>query len=91
MKRKAGLEKVRDIAGEMLEYNERMKHVVREIPMELIRLASSIVQYRNTLNHFGFQKNVMYYKTLQGNLKKLYEQMLRIMESEGAVLEQMME
>ncbi len=91
MKRNAGLEKVRDIAGEMLEYNERMKHVVREIPMELIRLASSIVQYRNTLNHFGFQKNVMYYKTLQGNLKKLYEQMLRIMESEGAVLEQMME
>ena len=91
MKSRAELEKVRNIAEAFLEYNEQMKDMVKEIPMELIQLASRIVQYRNTLNHFGFQKNVMYYKTLLENLRKLYEQMIGIMESEGVVMEQITE
>lgn len=65
-----------------------MKDMVEEIPMELVRLASSIVQLRNTLNHFGYQKNVAKYATFKKNLEKQYQKLQEIMEAEGVLLEQ---
>lgn len=71
-----------------LEKAPEQERIFREIPMELIRLLSRIVQFRNTLNHFGYQKNVMSYKKFRNNLKKWYQELLQIMEAEGIVREE---
>lgn len=78
-----GQEEVREAAEPLLRDCGTVKEMTEQISMELIRLLSSIVQFRNTLNHFGYQKNVMPYKRFQGNLKKWYQELLRIMEAEG--------
>ena len=68
-----------------MQYCGIVKGMTEQISMELLRLLSSIVQFRNTLNHFGYQKNVMPYKRFQSNLKKWYQELLEIMEREGIV------
>lgn len=81
--RQAQIEKVKEDAELFSTYCKAMKHMTEQISMELLRLLSSIVQFRNTLNHFGYQKNVMSYKKFRNNLEKWYQELLRIMEAEG--------
>lgn len=78
-------EEVRETAEPFLQYCGIVKGMTEQISMELLCLLSSIVQFRNTLNHFGYQKNVMPYKRFQSNLKKWYQELLEIMEREGIV------
>lgn len=83
--RQSEIEKVKKDAELYVKYCGAMKDMTEQISMDLIRLLSSIVQFRNTLNHFGYQKNVMPYKTFRSNLKKWYQELLHIMEAEGIV------
>lgn len=61
-------------------YGERISRIIREVPMSLSCLSYQVGDLRNTLNHFGFQKNPASYEQFQINLKDQYARLEKIME-----------
>lgn len=63
-------------------YIQKAEEMVDGLPVELANLTSEVVPYRNTLNHFGFQKQKeeMRYKKIQEKLEELYGKLRKIME-----------
>ncbi|MCI8838200.1 MAG: hypothetical protein HFG74_09080 [Hungatella sp.] len=68
-------------------YLQKVEELIISLPMELANLTSDVVRYRNTLNHFGFQKDEIDYNKLQEQLHELYEKLREIMEKGQVVWE----
>lgn len=68
-------------------YIKKAEEMIDNLPLEFVNLTSDVAKYRNTLNHFGFQKNEIDYGKLQSKLQELYEKMREIMEKEQVVWE----
>ena len=68
-------------------YLQKVEELITNLPMELVNLTSDVVRYRNTLNHFGFQKDEIDYDQFQKQLHELYEKLREIMEKGQVVWE----
>lgn len=60
-------------------YGERISRIIREVPMSLSCLSYRVGNLRNTLNHFGFQKNPASYEQFQINLEDQYARLEKVM------------
>ncbi len=62
--------------------NDEMKRVTRcmimELPKELLKLAQSVKQYRNDINHMGFKEDCRTAEVLEGKLKESFNQFVKI-------------
>lgn len=68
-------------------YIQKVEEMMDKLPVELVHLTSDVTRFRNTLNHFGFQKDGMGYDKIQGSLEKFYNKMKEIMEKEQVMWE----
>lgn len=68
-------------------YIQKIEDMIEYLPAKLVNLSSDVSKFRNTLNHFGFQKDVISYSTLQNKLHESYEKMKKIMEEERIMCE----
>lgn len=64
--------------------SDEMKRVTRcmilELPKELLKLAQSVKQYRNDINHMGFNENCRTAEVLEGKLKESFDQFVKIVD-----------
>ena len=68
-------------------YLQKVEEILVKLSINLANLTSDASRYRNTLNHFGFQKDEIEYRKFQDKLKELYEKLRKIMEEEHVVWE----
>lgn len=68
-------------------YLQKVEEILVNLSINLANLTSDASRYRNTLNHFGFQKDEIEYRKFQDKLKELYEKLRKIMEEEHVVWE----
>ena len=65
--------------------SDEMKRVTRcmimELPKELLKLAQSVKQYRNDINHMGFNENCRTAEVLEGKLKESFDQFVKIVDN----------
>ncbi|MCM1527271.1 MAG: TIGR02221 family CRISPR-associated protein [Clostridium sp.] len=66
-------------------YIDRIREIVGNLPLELVNLTGNVSMQRNSLNHFGFQKEVKSYKELQRQLGETWQKMREIMEADKVV------
>ena len=77
-----------DLKGqERAFYLQKVEELIDNLPVELVNLTSDVARYRNSLNHFGFQKEETKYTKLQDKLKELYEKTEMLMKMEQVVWE----
>ena len=70
-------------AEEKEDYLKRIEEMAMNLSEKLLDVSSAVSDQRNTLNHFGFQKNPAGYDKLQKNLVKRYEELKEVMERDG--------
>lgn len=66
---------------------KKVDELLANIRVDLANLTLDASRYRNTLNHFGFQKDEIDYRRFQNKLKDLYRDLRKIMEEEHVVWE----
>lgn len=82
--RLAEMEKDRRLSKEDMDaYRERIYRIIHEVPIDLSRLSYRVGDLRNTLSHFGFQRNPANYEKLQKNLEEQYVKLEEIMRKFG--------
>lgn len=68
-------------------YLQKVDEMMPNLSMDLINLTLNTAGLRNTLNHFGFQKDEIDYRKFQRKLEELFKKLKEIMEEEHVVWE----
>ncbi len=68
------------------DYIDEVEKIVGKLDSEIAKLADKVGKKRNDINHFGFKKDAVSYKSLLHTVLQYYEQFVNYLEEHGDMI-----